>query len=71
MKNIWFQLAGFLVCVFFLPLWCTVDARNLFNSAASSPIFKAKAGRATECGSPSPAPASTANMTMPVTIALL
>lgn len=77
-QNIWFQLPVVCVCVCVVcrvscVLWSTIDARNLFNSAASRPISnaKAKTGRAIQLGSPSPAPASTANMTMPVTVALL
>lgn len=65
-----FVVLGF----FFSPtLWSTTDARNLFNSAASRPISnaKAKAGRAIQPGSPSSAPASTANMIMAITVALL
>lgn len=60
------------VCLLFfsLSIWITTDARNLFNSEASRPISnaKAKAGRALQLGSPSAAPASTANMTLPITL---
>lgn len=69
---LFFFLSRYVFVVFFpFSIWTVVDARNLFNSAASRtiPSAEAKAGRALQLGSPSAAPASAAYVTMPVTLA--